>query len=467
MITGFEALQSIEEAYGKLRGDEMRLDAALRSAAEEAARLRQERLKQLHALAELKFGLIKSGELVRDLDAAEKQAKELLDRIHREIDEAGKARQEALATSQAAQQEKAQRAAEYDAAVSELRAFEERLAPQIAGDAALQALSEKVDEAGRILEEAEKKAAQADADRQRKRTPYEQDRLFMYLWERKFGTSEYGAGFFVRYFDELVARMISFREARANYFMLNQIPDRLREHAGRVRSDFEILRQRLSTLRQERLLEAGAGPAQEKAARAKAALDAAEESFSVAAQRFEAADKAYGALIGRDNQGAFDLAIKAMADNDSRDEIVTLYREAARTRTDEDRAIVLRIDQLTLAIGQADGEAARLRQQIRDVAARRVELQTAHNDFRRRRYDYPGTTFGNEATINDVLGGILDGMVKGAVLGQVLNQGYQRPPTPPWGDYVGTDDIFGPGPTLPPLGGGGSGDDDFTTGGSF
>jgi hypothetical protein len=467
MITGFEALQSIEEAYGKARGDEMRLDAALRSASGEAARLRQERLRQLNALAQLKFGLIKSGDLIKDLDAAENQARELLDRIEREISEAAERRQGAIESLQKAQAEKTRKAADYDATVAELRGFEDEAAPQISADSAWSTLNGRVEEIGKILEEAEKKAAQAESDRQRKRTPYEHDRLFIYLWERKFGTSEYKSGFFVRYFDELVARLIGYRVARANYFMLNQIPDRLREHAGRVRSEFETQKQQLSKLRQEKLLKAGAGPLQEKAVNAKAALDAAEAAFGEASQRFETADKAYGALIGRDNEGAFDEAIRAMADNDSRDEIVTLYREAARTKTDEDRAIVVNIDRLTLTIGKADGEVARLREQIREVAARRAELQAAHDDFRRRRYDYPGATFGNEATINDVLGGILDGMVRGAVLGQVLQQGYQRPQMPPWGENVDLGPIFGPSPpAMPPMGGGGS-NDDFSTGGGF
>ena len=88
MITGRQALNSIEEASAKVRADEMRLDAALRSASEEAARLRQERLKELRALAELKFGLIKSGELIHELDAAEQQVKDLLDR-HKPRDKRG------------------------------------------------------------------------------------------------------------------------------------------------------------------------------------------------------------------------------------------------------------------------------------------------------------------------------------------------------------------------------------------
>ena len=83
----------------------------------------------------------------------------------------------------------------------------------------------------------------------------------------------------------------------------------------------------------------------------------------------------YGVLIGRDHQGAFDEAIKSMAENDSRDEIVTLYREAARTTTDEDRAIVVKIDQLTSGDRQSRWRGRSDAQQIREVAARRAELE--------------------------------------------------------------------------------------------
>jgi hypothetical protein len=173
-----------------------------------------------------------------------------------------------------------------------------------------------------------------------------------------------------------------------------------------------------------------------------------------------------------------------MADNDSRDAIVTLYKEAARTKTEEDRVIVEKIDALTRAIGAADHEIMQLRSRIQEVAARRIEIQQAHDDFRRRRYDYPGTTFGNERTINDVLGGVLDGLVKGAVLGQVLQQGYRRPPTPGWDGWIvgGSMGPFDMGPVdMGPMDGGPifprhsspfptdapSGGDGFDTGGEF
>jgi hypothetical protein len=135
-----------------------------------------------------------------------------------------------------------------------------------------------------------------------------------------------------------------------------------------------------------------------------------------------------------------------MAENDSRDDVRTLYREAARTKTDDDRVIVERVDQLSQAISRAEQEIAQVRGQIREVAGRRTEIEQARREFRQRGYDYPGTTFGNDSTIHDVLGGILQGAMKGIVLGQVMQQGYRQPPSSSWGG----GGMF-PGPMYPPL----------------
>ena len=469
MITGRQAFNSIEAASAKVLADEMRLDAALRSASEEAARLRQDRLKELHALAQLKFGLIQRGELIRELDAAEQQAKELLDRIGHEMSEAEGRRQEAADALHKAEAVRRERAAAYEAAAAELRAREDEIAPSVTSDPVWIALKERCGVASKTAEEAGKKAAQAEADRARKKVPYESDPLFMYLWRRKLGTPEYPSGFFVRYFDEKIAALINYREARANYAMMNQIPDRLRAHADRLAADLEAEQQKLGAFEQDRIVEAGGEPLQKRAVEAKAALDASEAEVAEANQRLETLDRQYDAIAGQDNKGAFTKAIELMVENDSRDDVRTLYREAARTKTDADRTIVGKIDRLTQAIARADEEIAQVRGQIREVAARRVEIEQARAEFRQRGYDYPGTTFGNETTISDVLGGILHGAMKGIVLGQVLQQGYQRPPASNWGGGMRPPPMFPPSrpfpaPSMRPPHGGGDG---FRTGGTF
>jgi hypothetical protein len=87
-----------------------------------------------------------------------------------------------------------------------------------------------------MLRAAREKAVQAEADREEKRKPYEADPLFMYLWGRRYGTRDYQAIPLVRYFDRKVAHLIGFEEARVNYTLLMELPERLREHADRLRS---------------------------------------------------------------------------------------------------------------------------------------------------------------------------------------------------------------------------------------
>lgn len=176
MITGRQALNSIEEASAKVRAGEMRLDAALRSASEEVARLRQDRLKDLRALAQLKFGLIKSGELIHDLDAAGQQAKDLLDRIGREISEAESRRQESAEALQKAEALNRAQAEAYEAAAGELSAREEEIAPSITGDPAWLALKARFDAASNIASEAEKKRRKRRRTASGKRSPLSRTR---------------------------------------------------------------------------------------------------------------------------------------------------------------------------------------------------------------------------------------------------------------------------------------------------
>jgi len=72
------------------------------------------------------------------------------------------------------------------------------------------ALRARVEEITGQVQQAEKKAIQAEADRDEKRRPYEADPLFMYLWRRKFGTAAYRANPFTRYMDRMVAGVVGY-----------------------------------------------------------------------------------------------------------------------------------------------------------------------------------------------------------------------------------------------------------------
>ncbi len=454
MITGRQALLSIEEASNQLHKQELQLDQSLKSVTEEAGRLRQERLETFRALAQHKFELVKDNQLVSDLDAAERKVKAALAELEQKWNSASSERAATLDDLRRAEIERNSCAEAVEATQAGLTKLQAEIAPSMASDREWLANKGNLERAEKLAGEAEKKAQQAESDRERKKVPYESDPLFMYLWRRKLGTSQYRAGFLTRFIDNKIAGLTDYRQARANYAMLNEIPERLGEHANRKREEIQAAQLAVAACEQDRLVKAGGGPMASALAEGQSRLAACEARVAELRQRLAALDQQHEALSGSEYKGIYAQAVDAMMQNDLSDDIQTLMREAQRTPTGEDNALVQRIDGLNATIARADREVAQARADIRELARRRAEIERARMDFRQRGYDYPGTTFRNDSAFRDILGGILQGAVQGLVLGQVLQQGYQQPQGPSWGRG-------------PSIGSGGGPPGGFRTGGMF
>src|SRR5690606_22487620 len=105
---------------------------------------------------------------------------------------------------------------------------------RLASDPAYVAQKETAKAAERVAVHADEKATVSEQEQGAKGKAYLADPLFMYLWHRGYGTSQYRAGGLVRFLDGKVARLIGYDEARANYSRLIELPVRLREHADRM-----------------------------------------------------------------------------------------------------------------------------------------------------------------------------------------------------------------------------------------
>ena len=86
--------------------------------------------------------------------------------------------------------------------------------------------AKRTEKALATAEAAASKAATSEQDRQQKGKAYEADPLFIYLWQRGYGTPDYKRRGLVRSLDRWVAGLIRFDDARANYAMLTSIPER-------------------------------------------------------------------------------------------------------------------------------------------------------------------------------------------------------------------------------------------------
>jgi hypothetical protein len=353
MISGRQALATIEQTIAQARGEEARLDAALKSAADQVARLRAERMDAFRALARHKLDAMTQKGVVGALDAAERQALDLLAQRRQAFERLTERRAAAEQVVKDSEAERHAKAAALEEALKPIAAVRQQVEAQVRASPEWSAERARIEEAPAIAEEAEKKAVQAEADREAKRKPYEADPLFMYLWRKKFGTAEDRSGPLVRFFDRRVARLVRYDKARANYVLLNEIPQRLREHA--------------------RLVKAGVEPLVARARAAKADLDQAERRLAEAKAALAALDREHDASVLQ-GEGPYRDAIELLASADARENLQALYREAMATPAPEDDAIVRRIEAADGAIRRAEREMEGIRAKLRDLTQRRAAI---------------------------------------------------------------------------------------------
>jgi hypothetical protein len=481
MFTGRDALFSIEQAIGSARADESRLDAALRSAIDEAARLRQEEAEGFRALARVKLDTMVRDRVLDDLDATERRALALLENQRREIEDIARRRDAAQAELDKAEATKHERDQILADALEELDERRQRVAELVKSDAAWKAAQAAVAAAQAVAENADKKASLAEDDLAAKRQPYENDPIFMYLWNKKHGRAEDRSGTFVKFFDRRVARLVGYQGARANFAMLQEIPARLREHAKNKQADVEAARNAVTAVERRALVADGIEPAEARVAAAQQAAKAVGETVLKITAGLDRIEDERKKTMQADEDAAYGRAVDMLAEAMEREDLRQLHHEAVRTATKEDDRIVTAISNARTALQKTDGEVAQIRVEIREMASRRSELEGARNRARNVGYDDPRGTFGGngQEAIGEVIGAILRGAMRGGALDSIFRDQYRAPQrradvdgfpgAPSWPTPWGTGpadtwgDAWGRGSS------GSSGDDGggWRTGGSF
>lgn len=488
MWTGRQTLSSIESAIADIQREEGQLDAALRSAVGEAERLRKDRTDALRELARVKLDEMAAGRLVNSLDAGERRATQILEDYRLRIAATAERRETLLKEVAAAQTQRDASAQEVEAALAAVEAVRADTEANAQSLPAWRAAKQVLDAADAVAIEAEKKAASSESELGAKRKPYDDDPLFIYLWNRKFGTRDYPGGGFVRLMDRMVADFIGFNDVRANYAALIEIPLRLREHATAKRAEAAERQSILSEVERRAMVDAGIEPKERVLAEARHRLAAADKTLEEKQALLRKVDDERKGLADGGSNPAYKEALETIASADSSDDVTQLYAEARRTATSADDTIVRKIETVGTSISRTEAEIGKLRSSAQDLARRRTEVQQVRDRFRDAGYDHPNATFENEGNIADVLGRVLEGAVRTGVLWDLLRGGYRyRQPRgrPDFGspNFPFPFPIPGGGTTSSTGGGwrepssrggwaprdddGGRDDDHFTTGGSF
>lgn len=436
-ISGPEALRSLDDAVRDIRREEDGIAKRLARGAERVAKLRETEAELFRQLAEIRMSPDVRAELSGRLIQAEERAHEMIAEHARDVKKAD-ARLKEL-DGQVAGKARARRKVldEIDTAQEELKALSDKIAQAIAKDPAYEAKQREAEELDQIARQSMAKTELAEADREQKGRPYREDPLFMYLWEAGYGTRNYRANNLERWLDGMVARMVRYDDARPNFAMLNEIPLRLREHAERQMAIAQAAEEEVDALEEAAIDAAGGKPVREALVAAQARLEKIDTEMAELEDARDEQARAFRHLAeGRDP--AFEDANRILAESLGQQDIRTLLDDARATVTQEDDAIVAKIDDTRERLVEEDEEAADHKERLKTLAHRRRELEDIEWEFKKSRFDDPRSVFREDNLAGDLLGEFLRGAITAAVYWQMWRKSQSwRPGTSDWGGGIG------------------------------
>jgi hypothetical protein len=445
MISGRDAFSQIQTALMGVRREEESLVASLNSATAEAARLRTEEAQSWRALARVRLDALSSEKVSGPLDSSERQALVLIAQRQVKLNEAASQRNVLRKHIEDAAAARNVAAAEVEAAADRIDEQRARTQARLRADPRWKELIANAARLKETAASAAEKAKLSEEEKSGKKKPYEADNLFMYLWSRGYGTAAYKAGSITRFFDGKIARLIDYEELRPNFFMLNEIPTRLRDHAERLARDAEAEAQKLTQLERAELEADGIAPLEAALAQAEAHHQDADVRADALESDLKKREEADRAAPEESTDPLLKRAVDIMAEALSREDLRQLMREALATPTKEDENIVRRIGEVRDAIEAAGRQIDKARQAAVQQAERRKELERTSERFRQRGYDGPFGGFKGNDFIGSLIGGIVGGLLSGVRIDDMLEDAFSRRKPRTRGDFGGGIQLPGGG----------------------
>lgn len=422
--TGSEILRSLDEGIGRLRADMRTADEAVQSSSVQLLKLGEAELSAYKRLAELRLEQLTRGGVITSLDATTQRVRDLLAQRDEKLAELARRMTEAQQQLTALEEQREQQRTHVESAAGRLDEQEAAVQARLQADADYGRQLEEARGAEATADEAERKTATAEQDRAEKGAPYEADPLFMYLWKRRYGTSEYSANPITRLVDRYVARRCNYAEARPNYWMLQEIPRRLREHAGRVRSAASEQFEKLQAIERQAAEHDGV-PALEKALeKERSTLAELDESIEAGEKGLAAQHDARSAYASGEDSETLQ-ALEALTAELRGEGLEALRQRAASTVDDEDDRLVARIYEYEHARGRLEDALQRSKTVQARHAARVRELADVRHRFKRHDYDDMHSVFTNAALLTLAISDFQRGLVSGDDLWSALRS-YQR-----------------------------------------
>lgn len=399
-----ELNQGIEEARQRASVETRQLEML----GTELQSARDAESRQTRQLAQLRLGLLADSQIVSGLDEADRRALGMIAERGQKAEALAAQIAASLTRQQALSTARGERLAEYDQHLAVLDESVQSARAELAHTEPYRIARDAADQAHSRAQHADQKAAQTEQDRSRKRLPYEADRLFMYLWQRRYAFPGYEAMAPIRALDGWVARLIGYEAAHRNYRTLLALADRMREHALRQQEVAEELDERLAEL-DEAALAAVAVPAlAETADRAGDALAAASRELEAEEQRHQQYLTEQAAITAGTDPYTL-AAVQAIEDQLLSESIDTLRQDARASASAGDDALVAGLANRRAQSSDLFTRVQALEASQQLALTRLREAESLRARFRSATYDSGDSQFDDGIAIAALLGRVLQG----------------------------------------------------------
>ncbi len=444
MLSGRDTLGELNSTLKTARRELERLNRELQATSTMVASNQQQQTQALKRMAATRLDAMRQGQVIERLDSADYRVSEILQQREDAIVTLNEQTAQARAALQALEERRDTLHDDVDSAAQHLAEREAKVQSMLETDVQFQAQLDATRKADAVAVSAAEKAEIVAEDRREKGEPYENDSLFMYLWDRGYGTSEYRANPLARLLDAWVARLCKYHDARPNYWMLREIPERLREHANSKRNNAEREIEKLQAIEEEAARTGGVQEARAALENAEQLQDEIDGQIGRAEASLRELEVKHSHFAAGDDRYLAEC-LNLFAETLERRDVSDLTRLARATMTTEDDAIVddirgLRRDDVALR-DELDNNRSRHQEHFRRVQ----ELEQVRQRFKNNRYDDLRSEFDKGEVITSMIREVLGGAVRGGALWNVIRQSQRyRDVGGAWPDF-GSGGIARPG----------------------
>ena len=286
------------------------------------------------------------------------------------------------------------------------------------------------------LTQNEERMQQVNDEAGEKLPSYENSRLFMYLYNRKYGTSEYESRGLTKRLDRWLARYIGYTKARRSYDFMKVTPGLMANELQRRRAQFDSLMDQIEAIETKVENEVGLTAVVDEGERLGLKRD--ELVNQIEDHNIQLEQDQIELAVSRDSKGKhYEDALTRMRSHLEDTEEAVLQERARKTEEEKDDRIVADIVELNDHIGDLQPEILLLVGKRKSLNEKQAGLDDIVQRFRSSNFDSNRSVFPDDFEIGMFIGRYMNNVLDARSLWKHIRQSQKFEES--WAQQTATD----------------------------